>query len=113
MPEAKTHVTKEKKVKTREKKKRTGRKHSSLKVWSYYEVKDGSLVRKRDHCPRCGPGTFLSEHKTRLYCGRCGFTQFDKTKPAVEGAGPENEAKGPEKAEAEKSEENAEQKNEG
>lgn len=107
MAEAKSHVSKEKKVKTREKKKRSGRKHSSLKVWSYYEVKDGSLVRKRDHCPRCGPGTFLSEHKNRLYCGRCGFTQFDK-KPAGEGAaGPENEVKRPEKAE-----ENAEQKNE-
>lgn len=71
---------KEKSVKSKEKKKRTGRKHESLKVWNYYEVKDGSVTRKRDNCSRCGPGTFLSEHKDRLYCGRCGFTQFEKKK---------------------------------
>ena len=109
MSEDKPHVAKEKKVKTKEKAKRSGRKHSSLKVWSYYEVKDGKLERKRDHCPRCGPGTFLSEHKNRHYCGRCGFTQIEK-KPAGEGASPEKGPDAPEKAEG-KTEQN-EQKDE-
>ncbi len=78
MPDEKAPVKKEKKVRRREKKKRTGRKHESLKVWNYYEVHEGVLRRKREPCPRCGPGTFLSEHKNRFYCGRCGYTQFEK-----------------------------------
>ena len=39
-----------KKARTREKKQRTGRKHESLKIHSYYEVKDGTVTRKRDFC---------------------------------------------------------------
>lgn len=78
MGEERAPVAKEKKTKIRAKKERTGRKHESLKVWEYYEVKEGGLVRKRKHCPRCGPGTSLSEHKDRTYCGRCGYTQFQK-----------------------------------
>ena len=65
-------------MRSREKKQRTGRKHESLKVWEYYEVKDGKVNRKRDHCPRCGPGTFLSKHDKRNYCGRCGYTHIQK-----------------------------------
>jgi small subunit ribosomal protein S27Ae len=69
---------KEKEAKKKGKKERTGRKHESLKVWEYYEVREDSVLRKRKHCPRCGPGTSLSEHKDRQYCGRCGYTQFQK-----------------------------------
>lgn len=78
MSDSKPHVSKEKKVRTKEKKVSGGNKHCSLKVWTYYEEKDGTLVRKRDHCPRCGPGAFLSKHKNRFYCGRCGYAQFNK-----------------------------------
>ncbi|MBN2330448.1 MAG: 30S ribosomal protein S27ae [Candidatus Aenigmarchaeota archaeon] len=78
MPGEVARVSKEKKVKTKEKSKRTGRKHESLKIWEYYEVKDGSLSRKRKNCPRCGSGTFLAAHKERMYCGRCGYTEFEK-----------------------------------
>ena len=78
MGEERATTSKEKKIRSREKKKRTGKKHLSLKVWNYYEIKDGALKRKRDNCPRCGAGTFLSEHKNRQYCGRCGYTQFTK-----------------------------------
>jgi len=69
----------EKKVRSREKKQRTGRKHSSLKVWEYYEVDGNTVKRKRSHCPRCGPGTMLSVHGNRKYCGRCGYTEFSKS----------------------------------
>ena len=68
----------EKKKRTREKKQRTGKKHLSLQVWKYYDVSGDSVTRKRKPCPRCGPGTMLSEHKNRLYCGRCGYTQIQK-----------------------------------
>lgn len=77
MSEGKPNASpKEKKTKSKEKKQRTGRKHESLKVWSYYEVSGGTLKRKREHCPRCGAGSFLSVHKDRNYCGRCGFTKI-------------------------------------
>ena len=70
---------KEKESKGKGKKQRAGRKHESLKVWEYYEVAEGRAQPKRKFCPRCGPGTMLSEHKDRHYCGRCGYTQFGKT----------------------------------
>ena len=58
------------------KKVRTGRKHESSKVHTYFDGKEGK--RLKTHCPRCGPGTWLSVHKNRLYCGRCGYTEFKK-----------------------------------
>lgn len=44
----------------------------------YYSVEGGKLERKRRSCPKCGPGVFLSEHKDRSSCGRCGYTEFKK-----------------------------------
>ncbi|MFB6197816.1 MAG: 30S ribosomal protein S27ae [Halobacteriaceae archaeon] len=29
----------------------------------------------RDRCPRCGDA-FLAEHEDRVYCGKCGYTEF-------------------------------------
>ena len=72
---------KAKEAKRREKKQRTGRKHSTVKVHEYYDVSSGEDQRKRKPCPRCGPGAWLAEHKGRLYCGKCGYTEFDR-KPA-------------------------------
>jgi len=69
---------KEKKVAKRGKKVRTGRKHENVPQKSIYDVKGEGLFRKKKHCPRCGPGTWLADHKTRLYCGRCGYTIFEK-----------------------------------
>ena len=47
---------------------------SSSKWWKY-SIEDGSLVRKSEFCPRCGPGVFLAQHDNRKSCGKCGFTQ--------------------------------------
>jgi small subunit ribosomal protein S27Ae len=41
-----------------------------------YEVKGNQVVRKRKACPKCGPGVFLAEHKDRVSCGNCGYTEF-------------------------------------
>ena len=40
----------------------------------FYDVSDGKLKRKREHCPECGPGTFMAHHADRKSCGRCGHT---------------------------------------
>jgi small subunit ribosomal protein S27Ae len=44
----------------------------------YSVSKDGKIERKRKHCPKCGPGVFLGEHKDRVSCGKCGYTEFSK-----------------------------------
>ena len=41
-----------------------------------YEVKGNQLIRKKKSCPKCGPGIFLAEHKDRVSCGNCGYTEF-------------------------------------
>jgi small subunit ribosomal protein S27Ae len=46
--------------------------------WSKYAVEDGTLVRKAEFCPVCGPGVFLADHADRKSCGRCGHTQFNE-----------------------------------
>jgi len=44
--------------------------------YKMYEIKDGKLIRKNKFCPKCGPGVFLANHKDRLTCGKCGYTEF-------------------------------------
>ncbi|NOX71456.1 MAG: 30S ribosomal protein S27ae [Candidatus Micrarchaeota archaeon] len=67
-----------KKVNKKGKKVRKGRKHESVKVWTKYEISGNTVKRKNTSCPRCGPGTFLSENKNRKYCGKCGYTEIKK-----------------------------------
>ena len=43
---------------------------------SLYKVEGGKLDRSRKACPKCGPGIFLAEHKDRVACGNCGYTEF-------------------------------------
>ncbi|HEC89057.1 MAG TPA: 30S ribosomal protein S27ae [Thermoplasmatales archaeon] len=50
-----------------------------MKGREIFKVEDGKIVRLRRHCPKCGEGVFLAEHKDRLSCGKCGYTEF-KTK---------------------------------
>jgi small subunit ribosomal protein S27Ae len=40
-----------------------------------YNVKGEALERTHRSCPKCGPGTFLAEHKDRRSCGRCGYSE--------------------------------------
>merc|ERR1712110_38730 len=64
-----------KKVYTTPKKIKHKRKNVKLATLKYYKVTDtGKLERKRKECTSCGPGIFMSNHKDRQYCGRCGLT---------------------------------------
>ncbi|MBI4176520.1 MAG: 30S ribosomal protein S27ae [Candidatus Aenigmarchaeota archaeon] len=67
-----------KKVEHKGKRVRTGRKHSTVKVQKAYKVDGSKLARVKKSCPRCGPGTWLGLHKGRGYCGKCGYTVFEK-----------------------------------
>jgi small subunit ribosomal protein S27Ae len=49
---------------------------SGVVAKDYYDVKDGKLIRTRKSCPKCGLGVFLAQHKNRLACGKCGYTEF-------------------------------------
>ena len=62
---------KEKKGKKTHKNKPTGKKYK------HYTI-DGSTIKRKKACPRCGPGIFLANHKGRLYCGKCHYTEFVK-----------------------------------
>jgi len=44
----------------------------------FYEVSGDAIKRNKQICPRCGNGVFLGEHKDRLACGKCGYTEFKK-----------------------------------
>ena len=48
------------------------------KRWESYEIQGDSLKRKKKFCIKCGPGYFMAEHKDRLTCGKCGYTEFKK-----------------------------------
>lgn len=41
-----------------------------------YQAQGTDLVRTRKTCPKCGDGVFMAEHKDRLSCGQCGYTEF-------------------------------------
>ncbi|GEM_PF-332896 len=66
-------VAEKKEKKSQKERPRSKKKHTNVQVWKLYEVKDGKVTRKRESCPRCGPGTFLAAFKTRKYCGKCGY----------------------------------------
>lgn len=63
--------SKEKKGKKPHKNKPTSEKYRHYKV-------SGDSITKAKFCPRCGAGIFLAQHKDRLHCGKCNYTEFTK-----------------------------------
>ena len=47
-----------------------------MKGREVFKVEGGKITRLRRHCPKCGDGVFLAEHKNRISCGKCGYTEF-------------------------------------
>jgi len=67
------------KKKSKERKGKKARKKTvRVKKSEFYEEKDGKLERKKQFCPKCGPGINLAEHKDRFVCGNCSYTKFKK-----------------------------------
>lgn len=54
----------------------------------HYRIEGDEIIRDREFCPKCGPGTFLAVHAQRRSCGRCGYTEFesDVKQPGAEPA---------------------------
>lgn len=52
------------------------KKGKSPNVYKYYKVEGETLKRERKVCSRCGKGVFMSQHKNRNTCGKCGYTEF-------------------------------------
>ena len=85
---------KKKKKDTKTGKKKHHKKKVKLAVLNYYKVEDDKVVRLKQMCKVCPPGTFIAEHEDRLYCGRC-HTVYTKVNdaPAKGGKG-DKKAKG-------------------
>ena len=85
---------KKKKKDTKKGKKKHHKKKVKLAVLNYYKVEDDKVVRLKQMCKVCPPGTFIAEHEDRFYCGRC-HTVYTKVNnaPAKGGKG-DKKAKG-------------------
>ena len=85
---------KKKKKDTKKGKKKHQKKKVKLAVLNYYKVEDDKVVRLRQMCKVCLPGTFIAEHEDRLLCGRW-HTVYTKVNdaPAKGGKG-DKKAKG-------------------
>jgi len=70
-----------------------------------FKVENEKIVRLRRHCPKCGDGVFLADHKDRLSCGSCGYTEYKSgvnkqaEKPVASEKMPDHHEKKPEKQE--------------
>jgi small subunit ribosomal protein S27Ae len=45
-------------------------------IAAYYKITGDKVARTHKICSRCGKGVFMSEHKDRRTCGKCGLTEF-------------------------------------
>ena len=62
---------KKKKKETKKTKKKHVHKKVKLAILKYYKIEGDKVIRLKQMCKVCPPGTFLAEHSDRLYCGRC------------------------------------------
>ena len=83
---------KKKKKDTKKGKKKHKKKKVKLAILKYYKVEGGKVVRLRQMCKVCPPGTFIAEHADRLYCGRC-HTAYQKVGGADKGKGAKDAGK--------------------
>ena len=64
-----------------------------MKKREIFKVEGDKIVRLRRNCPKCGDGVFLADHKDRLSCGACGYTEFKSKKPEKPVEQPKEEKK--------------------
>ncbi|MEM4756316.1 MAG: 30S ribosomal protein S27ae [Candidatus Woesearchaeota archaeon] len=59
-----------------EKKSSASKKKTSHRLSRFYTVAGGSLQKKAKFCPKCGVGFYMAQHKNRLTCGNCKYTEM-------------------------------------
>ena len=69
-------VTKSKKRKERTRKEKVPKRKSNK--WKAFDASGDSVSRKLKSCPKCGDGVYLANHKDRMTCGKCGYTEFNR-----------------------------------
>ena len=47
-----------------------------MKKREIFKMEGDKITRLRRNCPKGGDGVFLADHKNRLSCGKCGYTEF-------------------------------------
>ncbi len=45
-------------------------------IWEKYKVEGDKVERNNKYCPKCGDGYLMAEHKDRVYCGKCHYTEM-------------------------------------
>jgi len=45
---------------------------------AHFKVEGTKVTTAKKYCPRCGPGFMMADHKDRISCGKCGYTEFKK-----------------------------------
>lgn len=43
-----------------------------------YTINGPKAERKNKSCPKCGSGIFMAQHKDRINCGKCHYSEFLK-----------------------------------
>ena len=64
-----------KKKKSKERKGKRPRSKSKHKKIVMHKRYEGGKV-KGKWCPRCGPGVLLAQHKNRVTCGKCSYSEI-------------------------------------
>jgi ubiquitin-small subunit ribosomal protein S27Ae len=54
-----------------------GKKRTNRKVVKMSQLYSNGKLKNKT-CPKCGVGFILAEHKNRISCGKCGYTEFKK-----------------------------------
>ena len=52
--------------------------HITSKKFSKYKIESSGKITKSKTCSKCGPASFLGEHKDRFHCGKCGYIEIKK-----------------------------------
>jgi len=58
-----------------------------------FKIEGDKIIRLRRNCPKCGDGVFLAEHKNRLSCGKCGYTEFKGKREKIQPETPTEDQK--------------------
>jgi ubiquitin-small subunit ribosomal protein S27Ae len=61
-----------------ESKKHRKKRKINIKKGTYYKIEGEKTIKTKRTCPKCGPDTFLGEHKNRQSCGKCGYSEKKK-----------------------------------